>query len=237
LFSSACVAIASLGSRAGGNRTVGLLAAFVYATQWTAVNSTLGAGIVDSAEIAVFSSVLLAVASSKWRFAPLLVLVGALAKETVVLFAGVFLLSQIAFALAKGRRVPRAWIASALLAAGGGAAVIVAVRAMVGGNLYEAHTLSLERVRTLLLNLKVMVNHEPLLAIVPLLLLGVFRLTRIPRALLVGSAAVALTVIAAGAYAGIGPNIGRALFNTVGPVLAISGAMLVYDRCVAPRGA
>ena len=60
-----------------------------------------------------------------------------------------------------------------------------------------------------------------------LLPLGVWRLRHLPRAWAAASVSSALTALALGTYKGVSGNVARPIFNTIGPLLSLSAALLI----------
>ena len=68
-----------------------------------------------------------------------------------------------------------------------------------------------------------------------LLPLGLFRLGRLPRAWVAGSACAAFAALAMGAYDDALGNATRAIFSACGPVLSLSVAVFLTDAANAVR--
>ena len=60
-----------------------------------------------------------------------------------------------------------------------------------------------------------------------LLPLGVWRLRDLPRTWATASIFSAFTALALGAYKGVSGNVARPIFNTIGPLLSLSAALLI----------
>jgi hypothetical protein len=229
LMALACLVLLRLGELLTGSPAVGLIATYLYLTGWNVVNLTLGGALIDAVEILLLLSLTLSVLQSRWWCVPLLMVVGAFAKETVPLFGLTFCFAMLAYQrLVEGKSPPWGFVWAVL-----GLAVAVlslyAVRSIIGGRSYEAHAFSWNRLMTMMPNMLHLLHHTTACSMVPLVALGSFRIRRLPAALLAASLAVALVAVGIAAYADIGEGIGRPLYNTIGPVLSISGALLIRD--------
>jgi hypothetical protein len=229
LMALACLALLRLGELLTGSPTVGLIAAFLYVSGWSVVNLTLGGALIDTAEILILVSLTLSVLRSRWWCVPLLMAAGALAKETIPLFGLTFCFTLLAYLRLTEGKAPRWGFAWTLLGLVVGAMSLYTVRRVVGGQPYEAHVFSWGRLLATVPNMRFFLHHETVIVLGPLVALGVFRFLRLPGTVVVPSLAVALAALVATSYAGTASTADRPLYNTIGPILSISGALLIRD--------
>lgn len=210
--------------------TVAPLAALLYLTAFTTVNGML-VGLVDAGESCILVATTWALVTRRWWLLPLLVALGALTKETTLVFAllliGVWWLYSRRTAPAAEQHALLRQAAVALMLGG---LLLVGVRAVIGGPAYAAHQLSLERLLALPGAAQRLFTSRPLLyTFAALLPLSLPSLARLPRVYLVATAVLALATVVLGLYADIGTNIYRPLFNTAGPPLIIASAATLYS--------
>jgi len=213
--------------------TVTALAPLVYLASFVVVNYHL-AGMIDASEGFFLLAILLALMHDRWWPLPILITVGVAAKETVLPFGLTAMVVWWVIGRIVGRDAVsrRAWIAIGASVVGG-ALVIGLCRHRIDVPAYEAHALSLARVLGLFPNLGACVFEKTQLYAFALLLpMGIPRLRRIPCTLLGASLGMAVVATLLGAYAEIQGNLHRPWFNTLGPVLAVSSAMLMRDLIV-----
>jgi hypothetical protein len=227
LVSLTTLVLVELGTRFGLTLRTSLLAAFVYLTSYPVINAYL-VGLVDAGEACILAALALVLIDRRWWLLPLLVGVGALVKETTVVFAGVFLLcwwllAQRELSSTEKRRL--LWWAAAAVALG--IIGLVGIRALIGGEGYHAHQLSIERLLAMpAALLRIILNSRSVLyACVVLLPLGLPGIHRIPRMYRLASLATGMVALVLAIYADINGNIVRPLFNTVGPLFVLASAI------------
>lgn len=212
-----------------GDATVVAVCPLVYLCSFAVVNFHL-AGLVDAGEGFFLMALLLALLCDRWMPVPLLIGFGALAKETVLPLGVCATVVWWATARAGGRRPGRLAAAAIPLSLALGSASILACRWLVDVPAYEAHQLSWSRLAQIFPNaIDCLLTKTQLYVFAFLLPLGIPRLGRIPGALLAASLGMALLAWLLGAYAAIGDNLHRPLFNTLGPVLAVSSSIFLRD--------
>ncbi len=212
--------------------TVAALSPWIYLSSFAVVNFNL-AGLVDAGEGFFLIALLLALLRGRWSAVAALIAVGALAKETVVPFGICAMVVWWVVARVRGDRVPSrkrfalAAIPAALLL---GLLSIFACRYLVDVPPYEAHRLSWPRLTGMFpAAIDCLFARTQVYVFAFLLPLGIPRLRSIPAPLLAASGCMALLAWLLGAYAQIGDNLHRPLFNTLGPVLVISSAIFISN--------
>lgn len=213
--------------RIGGSGSTALVASLLYITCFPVPNGHL-AGLVDAGE----GFVLLALISALLHAKPLpcvgILSLSAIAKESAVLFGSVILL--VWWFASRGdtrsdRRISPSWSLASIAA---GVLVLWLVRSLVGGPGDAPQEFSMNRLsrigEELILCLK---SRSVIYSFLFLLPTGLLGIQRVPRVLLAASAVAGLVAYLAGAYAGIGENVARPLFNTVGPVICIGSALFL----------
>jgi len=205
------------------------LAPFVYLSSFVVVNFHL-AGLVDAAEGFFLIALLLVMLCDRWAWAPLLVGVGVLAKETVLPLAvggmaAWWIVARLRCDVASRRRA--AWLAAAMVA---GVVSLGTCRLLIDVPPYEAHVFSWSRLAALPAHLaECILDKTQIYAFMFLLPLGIPRLGKIAAPLLIASLGMAVVAGLLGAYADIHGNMHRPWFNTLGPMLTISSSILLRD--------
>ncbi len=212
-----------------------VLAPFVYLSSFVVVNSHL-AGLIDSAEGFFLAAISLALLRDRWLLAPLLIALGALAKETIVPLGLCGMAAWWVAVWARGLPRPR-FVAVALgVSLAAGAITLGACRYLADVPAYEKHVLSLSRLARLPSNVAdCLLTKTQIYAFAFLLPMGIPRLRRIPAPLLAAAGGMALLATLLGAYAEIDDNLYRPLFHTLGPVLVVSCSIFVRDLCCPAR--
>ena len=229
LMALACLVLLRLGELLTGSPTVGLIAAFLYLTGWNVVNLTLGGALIDAAEILILLALALALLWSRWWCVPLLMTAAPVAKETTLLFGLTFCFALLAYVRLTQGKAPRRAFAWTCLGMAMGVVALYTVRHLIGGPSYEEHTFSWGRLLAAVPQMRFCLHHELVLAMGLPIALGVFRLARLPGTLLAPSLLMALLALGLAAYANTASTVDRYLYNTIGPLLSISGAILIRD--------
>lgn len=212
--------------------TAALLAATLYLLNFALPNLQLG-GLVDSGESFFMLTIIAALLAGRWYFLPLLGVFGAMAKETFVPFAIVFVITwwiTAEWRLENQWRYNRlAWtIAFALVSV----ASLVALHSIIGHRMVWPWTIALEAnggVSFLPALMREFTDHNFWYVFAWLLPLGVWKLRRLPRPWLMASLATALTALAFGAWKDMRGTVNRPLFDVVGPMLTLSTALLLAE--------
>lgn len=213
--------------------TVTALAPLIYLASFVVVNYHL-AGMIDASEGFFLLAILLALSHDRWWPLPILIAVGVAAKETVLPFGLTAAVVWWVIGRMAGRSEVsrRAWISIGVSAVGGSMAIGLC-RHWIDVPGCEAQAFSPTRLLGTFSNLGACLFEKTQLYTFALLLpMGLPRLRRIPGRLLGASLGMAVVATLLGAYAGIQGNLHRPLFNTFGPVLAVSSAMLMRDLIV-----
>ncbi|HZC25086.1 MAG TPA: hypothetical protein VE866_17250 [Candidatus Binatia bacterium] len=209
-----------------GSYPTALVAALLYLVNFAVPNLRL-AGLVDAGEGFFLLALFLSLAQSKLWPLPLIAILGALTKESFVPFMIVF---TAAWWLVERKQLHSpvrsvVWIAGSWLVSLATITVLhwsitgqvqspLAFAASLRGNHDDLHHFS-----------SALFDRNSLYIFVWLLPLGIPRLTRFPKSWLAPVAATSLLVFALDAYySGAPGTVGRALFTTAGPLLALSAA-------------
>ena len=212
-----------------------ILSPLIYLSSFVVVNFHL-AGLVDAGEALCLTALLYAMLRDRWLPIPLLIGVGALAKETVVPLGVCAMVVWWAVARAGGKRMPRSSAVAIPVALALGAVSLFACRWLVDVPAYEAHQFSWTRLARMPGNaIDCLFTRTQVYAFALLLPLGIPRLLKIPTPLLVASLGMAVLATLLGAYAAIDDNLHRPLFNTLGPILVISTAIFLRDLTTTQR--
>jgi hypothetical protein len=211
--------------------SVATVAAFLFLANFAVANLNLS-GYVDSAVNCLLLAMVWSMLANRWWLLPFLGALGALAKETFVpmclcmalmwwisdrgegtgkMFRLVWIIAM-AIAAFLALMLVMAWVppAESLLA-------FAASRHVESGTGYFSGLIGCITAR------------EFLFTFVWLLPLGVWRLTRLPKAWVAGTAAAGIAALAMGAFDNALGNAARAVFSAVGPLLNISTALLLVD--------
>ena len=243
IVNAAFVALAALvlaeiarATRSGATATA--LAPLLYVASFDVANAHL-AGIVDSVEGLVVCLVVWVVLERRFSWLPAVFALAALGKETAVAFAALYVAGHSAWTWRGGARFEaRPWLA---LLAGTlvAAALISIVHALVGPG--RPDIASLVSFASLPAGLAGVIRSRAW--IYTFLVLGPLalpRLARLPPAVLAGSATMVLGALFLSALGRIGENASRGLFDTLAPVLCVSGAIMlgeIFTALVATRSA
>ena len=222
----AAVLLVAVGERVTGSHSTALTASLLYLLTFNVANVQL-AGLVDSVEAWALMALTWALLTRRWAIVPFIGIVGALGKETSIPLMFVFCAAW-CLRLAAGKAAPRAlYVATAALLVIQ-IATIVIVRAVLTGGLMPPWALVTD-VRRMGLGLALnatLFNREMLYAFGWILPLGLLRLRRLPAEWVIASGASFVMALAIGVWFGVTGNASRPAFNAVGPMLALSVAIL-----------
>jgi len=220
--------LAGIGARVTGNGTTGVLAAALFLLNFAVANLQL-AGLVDAAETCALAAVVWVLIRNAWWALPLIAIPGALAKETFVPIALGFAGGWWWASRTSGSHSRLGWVAA--MGAAGSAVVIAAERALSSPTASPLDLLGPPMSLSAFAQQCAAAVFSPgmLYVFVWLLPLGVWRLRALPRTWVTGACVAAGLVTIFGAYADIGSNLARPLFNTLGPMLSLSAAWFVAD--------
>ena len=220
-----------LGTSQLGSYPISLVAALLYLVNFAVPNLRL-VGLVDAGEGFFLLALLWSVAELRLWWLPVIAVLGALTKESFIpfniVFTGAWWLVARRRLQAPGRSA--AWIV---------ASWIVSVAAMTalhwkitGGVENPIHFAAGLRGNDHYLSqfASSLWDRNFWYVFVWLLPLGIPRLRKFPRSWLIPTAATSILVfVLDGYYSGAPGTVGRALFSTAGPLLALSAALLLLD--------
>jgi hypothetical protein len=217
-----------------GDYTVALVSALFYLLNFNIANWQLS-GLVDSAEGCLILAVILALVIGRWALLPFFGIIGALAKETFIPLAGSLALI---YCLAADHAGDRLIIRLALVAmmVVTGLFTVVAVRSLISGHLVGPWTIiaAEKGSRTFLSGvISSLADRRFWYVFGWLLPLGTVKLRYFPRPLVYASVGAAAVAIILGGWNNSGGNVGRPVFETLGPILTISLAYLVSSFKIA----
>ncbi len=213
-----------------GDYAIALLSALFYLLNFNISNLQLS-GLVDSSEGCMILAVILSLVTGRWALLPLFGIIGALAKETFVPLAGsLALIYWLAAEAPRDRRIIQfAWVVGMGLA---GVVTVIAIQSVISGHLVLPWAIiASEKGSQNLLSgiISSLANKNLWYIFIWLLPLGLIKLRYFPKPLIyacVGSAIIALIL---GGWNNSGGNIGRPIFETVGPILTISLAYFIFS--------
>jgi hypothetical protein len=220
----------SIGRRVTGDPETALAGALLYLLTFNIANVAL-AGLVDSAEAWAMLAITWALFAEKWRWIPLIGILGALGKETTIPMLFVFSLAWAWCLMRSGRRAGSLYVIAVLMLACQ-LATVVAVKAVLTGEVVPPWELAnATRKFAGFANAfsGALFNHELLYAFGWLLPFGIFRLRKLPSIWRLSTLATLGIVIALSVWWGVGGNVARPIFNVIGPMLALSTAMLMME--------
>jgi uncharacterized membrane protein len=211
---------------------IGLLGATLYLLNFALPNLQL-AGLVDSGEAFFMLAVVWCLLARRWQLLPAIGLFGALAKETFVPFALVFVLTWWITAEWRGKNPERyKRLVAAIIFAIVTVATLVTLHSMMAHRIVWPWTIAAEaheRVSFFWALTREFSDHNFWYVFAWLLPLGIWKLKRFPHPWLMASVTTGLTAIALGAWKDMHGTVGRPLFNVVGPLLALSSALLLAE--------
>lgn len=225
------VLIVMMGVAELGSYPTALVAALLYLVNFAVPNLRL-AGLVDAGEGFFLLALFWSLAECKFWPLPVIAILGALTKESFVPFMIVFTASWwlVMRSELKSPATNTLWIAASCLVSLATASVLhwslagrmespfTFAASLAGDHNYLRHFLS------------ALFDHNSLYIFVWLLPLGIPRLKQFPKSWLAPVAATSLLVFVLDAYySGAPGTVGRALFTTAGPLLALSAASFLLD--------
>lgn len=204
-----------------------LLSAFIYMVSFPVLNGHL-IGLVDAGEGFFIAVLILMVLRNHWFLVSIITMASALVRETTPIFMGVYLISwwflQRVLLKDQNSKGIFYWLFAIVL----GVMAIYLIKFIVGGDPYAGHEFSLEILSQVPGRLIDLVKSKTLIYTFSYLLpIGLLGIKQVPKALVVSSCCMGAAAILLGAYGGIGSNISRPLFNTMGPMLIISSTMFL----------
>jgi hypothetical protein len=226
---AACL-LTDVGQRVVGDHGTALLGATLYLLNFVVPNMQLS-GLVDSSEACLMLALAWTLLKDKWRLLPLWGLLGPLAKETFVPFAAVFVVAWW-LAAERHRGLRSARLGSAVLTIVLSVLVLLLTRLLVLGHFvwpWEVAARMYGHTNLLASLWGCISDHNFWYVFIWLLPLGVWRLRRLPQPWVMAAACAGLTALALGVYKNMQGTVARPLFNTIGPLLSLSSALLLAD--------
>lgn len=221
-----------LGTQVMKNQSAALLGSVFYLSNFIVSNGQLS-GLVDAGDTCGMTTLAWALINGRWEWLPILSILGAMNKETFVPLSLVFTAAWWLAAppFKEGRFFPWGCLGLGGMAVAG-VATLVAIQSVI--------------LQALVWPWEVMPSIEasafwtgflgwllspsfwyPFLWVLPL---GIWRLKDLPRPWVLASGATALVAMVAGTHWGVEGNLGRVLFNVVGPPLSLSAALQLVSR-------
>lgn len=236
LLAGAGLLLCMLALRIGCGAAAAIVSPFIFLTCFPVANSFLS-GLVDSGEVFCMLLLFHAAAKRRWRLVPFIVVVGALAKETFIVFMVVFLATFwiVSYIAEKKRNAPLAIYSLVSLILG--IAALFFVRKLVGEAAYAPHDFSLGRIAAMVSPIyffeclkDFFFSSGALLYTFAIILpFGLMRIKKLPLWFVAGSGAMGTAAYIAGAYAGISSDLFRPMFTTLGPAFSIASAVFISD--------
>jgi hypothetical protein len=218
-----------------GDYPVALLSGFLYLVNFAVSNFNLS-GYVDSAVNCMMIALVWALLTERWWLLPFLGILGALAKETFVPLAGVFVLAWWLTSRRRGslKLSQLAWV-GAMVGAGFATLVLLMANDPTPSTPVSFAAARFEKSGSGYFFLsglvRCLIAREFLFVFAWLLPLGIWRLGRLPSTWVVGSACAAAAAFAMGAYDDAMGNTVRPLFSALGPLLSLSASILLAGAC------
>lgn len=233
----ACLLV-SLGYRVAGDATIAILGATVYLLNFAVPNLQL-VGLIDSGEACFMLAITWSLLAEKWYMLPVWGVLGTLAKETFVPFALVFTtvwwISGEFQARSSARNCRLKWTVALAVST---VTTLIALHSIIAGQIVWPWNIAAEanaKAPFLPALLRSVTDRGFWYIFVWLLPLGLWKLSRFPRPWLMASVFTAATALVFGAWKDMAGNVARPLFNTVGPMLSLSTAILLAGRMAKPR--
>jgi uncharacterized membrane protein len=225
--------LVGVGRRISGNESAALVSGLLYLANFAVANFNLS-GYVDSAVNCMMMAVVWTMLTERWWLLPIWGVLGATAKETFVPLAAALAFGWWLTTLRRGsiRLSQLAWI---------GAMVALGVVTLILGMSHRSSHASLLSFAALMRGesgsrypylsglVRCLLAREFLYTFAWLLPLGIWRLRRLPKAWVVGSAFAALAALAMGAYDDALGGAARAVFSASGPLLSLSASLLLME--------
>lgn len=205
-----------------------LLAATLYLLNFDILNLQL-AGIIDAGESCLILAMIWTLLTGRWRLLPLWGILGPLAKETFVPFSCVLM---IVWWLSSERGGPQGyrklgWILATIILS---LLTLILTRVAVIGFIVWPWNIAAQmdsQTNYLASFRRCILDHNFWYVFGWLLPLGVWRLRQLPRPWVLASLAMAATALLFGTYSDMQGTVARPIFNTVGPLLSLSVALLL----------
>jgi hypothetical protein len=218
--------LVAIGYRLTLDTSTALLGATLYLLNFCVTNLSL-VGLVDSAEGCFLMAIVWSLLADLWFLLPLWGILGALAKETFVPLAALFVFGWWISEVRRDRlQLPRlAWLGALCVASL--TSVTIAMSVVAGGLVWPWQLAAYMRASEGFMNglRACLLDHTFWFVFIWLLPLGLLRLRRLPRPWVLASAVAFCGALALGAYHNALGNVARALFSVSGPILSLSAAI------------
>jgi hypothetical protein len=218
--------LVAIGYRLTLDTSTALLGATLYLLNFCVTNLSL-VGLVDSAEGCFLMAIVWSLLADLWFLLPLWGILGALAKETFVPLAALFVFGWWISEVRRDRlQLPRlAWLGA--LGVASLTTVTIAMSVVAGGLVWPWQLAAYMRASEGFMNglRACLLDHTFWFIFIWLLPLGLLRLRRLPRPWVLASAVAFCGALALGAYHNALGNVARALFSVSGPILSLSAAI------------
>jgi hypothetical protein len=220
--------IVSIGDRAFGDPSLGLIGAMLFLLNFAVSNLQL-AGMVDAGEACFMAAVIWSCLNNKWWLLPVWGLLGAAAKETFVPFSILFAVTWWFIEWLRGtvKLTTIKWVIALAIA---GFGVVMGIHARVSGRFQWPWQIAEQVVRgvdffTALW--RIFSDRSFWYVFGWLLPLGIWRLKDFPGSWILASATTAVLAIGLGILSDSLGNVGRALFDILGSLLSLSVAVFI----------
>jgi hypothetical protein len=216
-----------------GDYAIALLSGLLYLLNFAVANYNLS-GYVDSAVNCGIILLAWSLLSDRWWMLPLWGILGSLAKETFIPLSAVFAFAWWITTCRQGSlRLSRlVWI-GAMVAAGFATVYLVMSRVTPGFTpiAFAASRQEQSGAGHLYMDglIRCLMARETFFVFGWLVPLGIWRLGRLPRPFVIGSACAGLAALAMGAYDDALGNTVRPMFSALGPVLSLSASILLVE--------
>lgn len=240
VMAAAATLLVSIAARLGLDHAVGLLGACLLLLNLWITNFYL-VGLVDSAELCAALLLVRALMDARWWALPPVLVAGALAKETFVVFAAVMLAVWWWMEWRRSPRGLRAAVWSTLAVVAGLGAVLL-VRGIINGGVPTLGGIagSMARPGPGLPGRLALLLLSPIFwaGLVWLGPLGAWSIRRLPRVWVASAFAAAGAAFLMGAHAmSGGGGVYRPVFNLIGPLLSLAAAITLVRQPWRPRSA
>jgi hypothetical protein len=219
-----------IGRKLIGDFSVSLTGALFYLLSAPVVNGQL-AGLVDSGETFFLSALMLAMITNRWYYLPIIGILGALTKESFVPISIPLALTFLYFNNMKEGSYKLPFLSIIIMIIMSMLSVIIIRSIAMGSMVYPWEIVSQEHrsvgiFSVLLLNIFNISFWYNYIWLIPL---GIVRLKYLPDKIIYAYASATVLILFLGAWNNGGAgNISRILFNTIGPLLCLSAALLIF---------
>ena len=224
---SACLLVA-IGDSLGLMPAVRILAATLYLLSFAVTNLQL-AGLVDSGEACFMLAIIWSLITQRAWCLPIFAILGTLAKET---FVPLSIVLTITWVVMDRRQNHVSRITSIALLSVSAVATLIVLHSVVAGQLVWPWQIAAQahgEAAFLPALLRTITDRGFWYVFIWLLPVGLLGLKHVDRRWVAASAATAVVVLLLGAWKDMAGTVARPLFNTVGPMLALSSAIFLNN--------